>query len=197
MNELHDDRDRRSGVVLPARQTRAAAMAVTCTPADATLRASEPAPDVVELPAAVESWSVANVSAWLGTVGLAQHAEAFAAAGVDGAVLEGEFHRVGPNGAIWPSPLNETPYQKPELGPRFGPTLWNMCLAELDGTDLEEELGVGLDKGGVAIFRPPRAAVHRDFWHIWHYSNIPFIDPLRSIECHEAISMLPGVSIIT
>ena len=36
---------------------------------------------------------------------------------------EGAFHRVGPNCAVWPGILTENPYQSPELGPRFGPTL--------------------------------------------------------------------------
>ena len=38
-----------------------------------------------------------------------------------------EVHRVGPNCANWPSVLTENPYRRPELGPRFGPALRNLC----------------------------------------------------------------------
>jgi hypothetical protein len=43
--------------------------------------------------------------------------------------LEREFHRVGPNCQTWPRLLTENPYQSPELGPRFGPTLCDLSLA--------------------------------------------------------------------
>jgi hypothetical protein len=43
--------------------------------------------------------------------------------------LAGVFHRVGPHFTACPSALAENPYQRPVLGPRFGSTLWNLCLA--------------------------------------------------------------------
>ena len=43
-------------------------------------------------------------------------------------LFEGDFHRVCPNSATWPSLLAENPYQKPGLGPRFGITLCNFVL---------------------------------------------------------------------
>jgi hypothetical protein len=39
----------------------------------------------------------------------------------------GEFHRDGPNCATLPSVLTENPYQRPERGPRVGPTLRDVC----------------------------------------------------------------------
>ena len=40
---------------------------------------------------------------------------------------DGEFHRIGPNCATWPSVLTEHPYQRPELAPRFSPILHELC----------------------------------------------------------------------
>jgi hypothetical protein len=45
---------------------------------------------------------------------------------------EGGYHRVGPKCDTWSSVLIENPYQKPELGPQFGPTLYNFCSAPLE-----------------------------------------------------------------
>jgi hypothetical protein len=41
----------------------------------------------------------------------------------------GELHRVGPNCATWPSVLTWNLYQRPGPGPRFGPTLFDLCSA--------------------------------------------------------------------
>jgi hypothetical protein len=42
-------------------------------------------------------------------------------------IQEREPHRVGPNRATWPSVFTENPYERPELGPRFWPTLCDFC----------------------------------------------------------------------
>ena len=51
----------------------------------------------------------------------------------------GELHRFGPNCATWLSFsfFGRESYQRPELGPRFGPTLCDVRLAQ--GFPLEEE----------------------------------------------------------
>ena len=52
---------------------------------------------------------------------------------------KGEFHRVGPNYAVaWPNVSSGNPYQLPELGPRFGPTLCNLCSATDAAADSAE-----------------------------------------------------------
>ena len=53
----------------------------------------------------------------------------------------GEFHRAGPNRATWPSVLTENPYQRPELGPRLGPTLCDLRSDSLQRLREESHAG--------------------------------------------------------
>jgi hypothetical protein len=48
------------------------------------------------------------------------------------AAPQGDSHRAGPNRATRPSVLAENPYQRPALGPRFGPNLCDFRSPDIE-----------------------------------------------------------------
>ena len=54
---------------------------------------------------------------------LVQQGVAVVTAADNAAYIKGEVHKVRPEFSNWPSSLTENPYQRPEVGLKFGPTL--------------------------------------------------------------------------
>ena len=64
---------------------------------------------------------------------------------------EGAFHRAGPNRATWPSILTENPYERAELGPRFGPTLCEFCSEGLLWDNMASALTIKSERGSAHL----------------------------------------------